>query len=475
MSATINTNLSSLTAQRNQSRSQNDLSTAITRLSSGLRINSAKDDAAGLAISERFTSQIRGLNQAARNANDGISLAQTAEGALGSISSNLQRVRELAVQSANASNSSSDRAAMQIEVGQLVQEIDRVGKDTDFNGIKVLDGTFSAQNFQIGANVNQTIAITSIGSARTSSLGASAAASAAGGAMNGIALGAGALSINGSAIQAAADANPLVPGQTANSAYATAQAINASQGTVVAKANATVSTTSAPTTKTNTPAGGLSINGIQVGAVTGAADLPSQGAAMAVAINAISAASGVTATSSASGALTLTAADGRNIDINASPTASTNSGLATGTSYGTVSLSTSSTQGIVIAGTTAGLGATGFTAGVVPSTMTGTALSVIDISTVAGANTALASVDAALNTVNSSRASLGAMQNRLSSTVENLHTSSENMSSARSRIQDADFASETANLSRAQVLQQAGTAMIAQANQLPQQVLSLLR
>jgi len=141
MPQTINTNLSSLTAQRNASKTQNDLSTAINRLSSGLRINSAKDDAAGLAISERFTSQIRGLNQAARNANDGISLAQTAEGALGSIGSNLQRMRELAVQSANATNSASDRAALQQEVTQLASEVDRVATQTQFNGTNLIDGS----------------------------------------------------------------------------------------------------------------------------------------------------------------------------------------------------------------------------------------------------------------------------------------------------------------------------------------------
>jgi len=472
MSATINTNLPSLIAQRNQSRSQNDLSTAITRLSSGLRINSAKDDAAGLAISERFTSQIRGLNQAARNANDGISLAQTAEGALGSISSNLQRVRELAVQSANATNSSSDRAAMQIEVVQLVQEIDRVGAATDFNGVKLLDGTFAAQNFQIGANASQTIGIANIASARTTSLGASAAATITGSALNGTAFSNTALTINGTAIQAAKD-TPGTPGQTEFSAYAAAQAINASQGTVLATANATVSAPGAAPTAGSLAPGDLRINGIQVGAVTAGATPALQGAAVANAINAISAASGVTATSSTSGALTLTAADGRNIAVTATATGTTNSGLSTSTSYGSVSLSTSSTQGIVIAGTAPG--AAGLSAGVTASTITGTALSAVDVGTVAGANTALASVDAALSSVNLSRASLGAIQNRLSSTVENLHTSSENMSSARSRIQDADFAMETANLSRAQVLQQAGTAMIAQANQLPQQVLSLLR
>src|ERR1043165_3461379 len=173
MTQVINTNVLSLNAQRNLSTSGSSLATALQRLSSGLRINSAKDDAAGLAIAERFTTQIRGLNQAARNANDGISLSQTAEGALASISDNLQRMRELAVQSANATNSASDRAALQQEVAQLKAEIDRVASQTQFNGIYLLDGSFTAQQFQVGANAGQTITVAGITSARASALGAS--------------------------------------------------------------------------------------------------------------------------------------------------------------------------------------------------------------------------------------------------------------------------------------------------------------
>ena len=473
MPSTINTNLNSLTAQRNQSKSQNDLTTAISRLSSGLRINSAKDDAAGLAISERFTSQIRGLNQAARNANDGISLAQTAEGALGSIGSNLQRIRELSVQSANATNSASDRAALQTEVKQLVEEIDRVGSQTSFNGTKLIDGTFAAQKFQIGANSNETIPITSISSARTAALGVSDTASKAGVAITaGTKLAAvGDLKLNGVDIQAATAGTANAIGQATSSAYSTAQAINASQSAVVATADATTTTTTVAVGAFNP--GDLKINGIDVGAVAAGGTVTAQGDNVAAAINAVSAASGVTA-SNAAGVLTLTAADGSNITTVANAAAQTGTGLAaTNTVFGTVSLSSSSPAGITVAGNVANAG--GFSAGLSASTKTGTAVSKIDISTVAGANTALASVDAALNSVNSSRASLGAIQNRFSSTIENLQTTGENLSASRSRIQDADFAAETANLSRAQVLQQAGTAMIAQANQLPQQVLSLLR
>jgi flagellin len=470
MPAIINTNLSSLTAQRNSNKSENDLTSAINRLSSGLRINSAKDDAAGLAIAERFTSQIRGLNQAARNANDGISLAQTAEGALGSIGANLQRIRELSVQSANATNSGTDRAALQQEVAQLVAEIDRVGSQTQFNGINLLDGSFSAQNFQVGANANQTITISSLASTR-SSLGASFSANGAGAAVGATALIAGALNLNGVDINAAV-AGPAA-GQTADTAYAVANAINSTQSTVVATANATTVTGAVPTTFTATAAGAITVNGVALGAVAAGGAAPAQGANLAAAFNAVSAASGVTATASATGVLTLTALDGRNVVLAGAGVTAANTGLTAGTTRGTVSLSTTSTLGITIAGSAPANG--GFTAGSTAAALTGTALSVIDVSSVAGANTALASVDAALTTINSERAKLGAIQNRFSSTVSNLQTTSENLSASRSRIQDADFAAETAMLSRAQVLQQAGNAMIAQANQLPQQVLQLLR
>jgi flagellin len=471
MPQTINTNLASLTAQRNSSNTQNDLSTAINRLSSGLRINSAKDDAAGLAIAERFTAQVRGLNQAARNANDGISLAQVAEGALGSISGNLQRIRELAIQSANSTNSASDRVALQQEVAQLIAEVDRVGAQTQFNGLNLLDGSFTAQQFQVGANANQTISISGIASARATALGVSYSATVTGGAVTATALVAGAVTINGTSIQAATAGASA--GQTAASAWAVAQAINGSQSTVVATANATTVTGGNPAAAGAIAANAFQINGINIGAIAAGADVPGQGANVAAAINLVSAATGVTATAAAGGAVTLTAIDGRNIDIAGTVT---NTGLTVATNRGTVTLTNanaSTTTGIAIAGTAPANG--GFTAGTTVGTATGAAISVLDISSVNGANIALASVDAALTQINGERAKLGAIQNRFSSTIQNLQTSAENQAAARSRIQDADFAAETAALSRAQVLQQAGTAMIAQANQLPQQVLQLLR
>jgi len=469
MAQIINTNVSSLTAQRNANRTQNELATAIARLSSGLRINSAKDDAAGLSISDRMTAQIRGTNQAARNANDGISLAQVAEGALASVTSNLQRMRELAVQSANATNSASDRAALQQEVAQLTTEIDRVATQTQFNGLNLLDGTFTAQQFQVGANAGQTITIAGIPSSRTTALGINYTASVNGGATT-AALNAGDLTLNGIAVGASSAGTAA--GQSADSAWSIAQAINASQATVLARANATTVTGAAPTAGAIV-AGTVQINGVDIGGVAAGGSAAAQGAAVAAAINAVSAASGVTATANAgTGAITLSAADGRNIVVAG---IQTNTGLTNATTRGTVSLSTSSVnaQSITVGGTAPA--SAGLTAGTTASTITGTAISLLDISTVGGANAALTSIDSALQTIDSTRAALGAVQNRFSATIENLQTASENLSASRSRIQDADFAAETAALSRAQVLQQAGTAMVAQANQLPQLVLQLLK
>ena len=472
---TINTNLASLTAQRNQNKTQNELQTAIARLSSGLRINSAADDAAGLAIADRFTSQINGLNQAARNANDGISLAQTAEGGLAAIGDNLQRIRELAVQSANATNSASDRASLQLEVSQLTAEIDRVATQTQFNGTNLLDGSFTAKAFQVGANVGQTITVSSITNARTSALGVfqgfSLANQSIGTASNtaaaltvtvgsGSAVALGTVAVDAKAIAAAIN-NGNVAGLSAT-ANATAVAAGTSAAASSASGNAT-----------------FTVNGvaITIAGVTGAGALAQNRANAVAAINAQSAATGVTATDTGSG-VSLAAADGRNIVTSYTAGGFTGSGVAdfglgaAGTTGATVNINYAAptgTSGNVVFAQTAGLNSTTAIAA------TGTALNAIDVSSVAGANAALASVDAALATVDSGRASLGAIQNRFSSTVDNLQTTSDNLSASRSRIQDADFAQETANLSRAQVLQQAGTAMVAQANQLPQQVLQLLR
>ena len=469
----INTNVASLTAQRNLNSSQNALSTSLQRLSSGLRINSAKDDAAGLAISERFTAQIRGLNQAARNANDGISLAQTAEGALSQVSNNLQRIRELAVQSANASNSSTDRAALQAETAQLIQEIDRVGSTTAFNGVKLLDGTFTNQNFQVGADANQTISISSISSSRTTALGASYSATTTSSAVNTTAISAGNVTINGVAIVDSVSDGVSTASATA-SAKAKATAINATSGTgVTATANATaVAGTSMVTAALM---GTITINGVTTASTTvGGGTLAADRIAITSAINAVSAATGVIATNTGADAtgVTLAAADGRNVVHSFTTLTAAATGVgAAATTLGTITLSSTGTSGITAGGTVAIIGSPTSAS----STQTGTAVSALDISSVSGANTAITSIDAALATISSSRSSLGAYQNRFASVVANVQETSDNLTASRSRIQDADFAAETASLTRNQVLQQAGVAILAQANAVPNQVLALLR
>ena len=471
MPHTINTNISSLTAQRNSNRTQNDLSTAIQRLSSGLRINSAKDDAAGLAISDRMTAQIRGINQAARNANDGISLAQVAEGALGSASGNLQRMRELAVQSANATNSTSDRAALQQEVAQLATEIDRVATQTQFNGLNLLDGTFTAQQFQVGANAGQTITVASIANSRASVLGK----------FNGFQLTAQAI---GTATATAAAKSVSVGGTSyslgtiSNDAKALAAAFNnAGIGGMTVTANAAVQNAATQTLNGSAVLGNVTLTvGTTPITFANANNAGTNRSNAVTAINAQSAVTGVVAADTGSG-ISLTAADGRNITTAFTDTGTTGAtvadfGLAaTGTVGGTLNMTYAAPAGV--SGNVTFTGA--FNPGTQNIASTGTSIAAVDISTVAGANAALLAVDSALSDISSSRAALGAVQNRFSSTIENLQTTGENLSASRSRIQDADFAMETANLSRAQVLQQAGTAMIAQANQLPNQVLQLLK
>jgi flagellin len=471
----INTNIASLNAQRNLNRSQDALSISLQRLSTGLRINSARDDAAGLAIAERFTTQIRGLDQAVRNANDGISLAQTAEGALGEITNNLQRIRELAVQSANATNSASDRTALQTEVAQLISEVDRVAQTAKFNGVSLLDGSFTSQQFQVGADANQTINISSIASARTTALGASFSATTASAAdVNATATNGANVAINGVSVLASVDDGLSFAGGD-YSALSKVTAINATGITnVSASIVAADHTAASNVTDAALASNDLIINGVDVGVVAATGTVDGTGAAIEAKINTLSAATGVIASYDAAGdELTLTAADGRNITVTSTAAGDTASGFAAGTNTytGRVSITSSGNTGVTTTGTAAILGTPADAA----ASATGTAVSLLDIGTVNGANTAIASVDAALTAVTSSRASLGAFQNRFSSVVNSLQTTSENLTASRSRIQDADFAKETASLTRAQILQQAGIAILAQANALPQNVLALLR
>ena len=472
MAQVINTNLLSLNAQRNLSTSGSQLQTALERLSSGLRINSAKDDAAGLAISQRFTTQIKGLGVAIRNASDGISLSQTAEGALASVTENLQRIRELSVQSANSTNSSTDRAALQAEVTQLSAEIDRVATQTNFNGLNLLDGSFAAQQFQVGANAGQTIGISQINSARSSALGQFAGYS-----LTNQSIGTASNTAVATTVTIGGVATSL--GTIATDAKALASAINASgvSGlTATANATAVAAGTSAAASSASGSAT-VTVNGlaITVAGVTGAGALSGNRASAVAAINAQSAVTGVSASDTGAG-VSLAAADGRNITVAYAAGTFTGSGVAdfglgaAATTGATVNIAykapTGVTGNVVFAGAFANTTAVG---------STGTAVSAVDISTLAGANAALSGIDAALSSVASSRATLGAIQNRFESTISNLQTAVENLSASRSRILDADFASETAALTKAQILQQAGTAILAQANSVPQNVLTLLR
>jgi flagellin len=510
MASTINTNIASLTAQRNLSMSQASLQTSMQRLSSGLRINSAKDDAAGLAISDRMTSQIRGLNQASRNANDGISLSQVAEGAMGSISANLQRIRELAVQSANGTNSASDRAALQQEVAQLKSEIARVAGQTEFNGLKLLDGSFTTQQFQVGANANQTIGV-SVASALATDMGNNkVSTSLTSPTISTPTLSAGPLStpanvvtaINGFATQtltisgngAVKATDPAVGTLASSSAKKIATAVNAF--------TADTGVTAVPTNKATiyglvqTGSVQFELMGANATPITISATVSSLTdlSGMAQAINSQTGSTNITATADKSGNLVLTNTTGDDIRVGnlsgagAGLTGATivgvdNTAVGAGTTFGDATAATTSVA--TIGGSVTFNSSNGFTTSsnaygtlIKDAASSGSSLSAVanvDISTSAGATDALLTIDAALSTVSSNRAQLGAVQNRFLTTIDNLNTTSENLSASRSRIQDADFAMETANLSRTQILQQAGTAMVAQANQLPQGVLALLR
>nr|WP_326527852.1 flagellin [Rhodoferax sp.] len=514
MSSTINTNISSLTAQRNLSMTSSSLSTAIQRLSSGLRINSAKDDAAGLAISERFTGQIRGMNQAARNANDGISLAQTAEGALGSAGTILQRVRELAVQSANATNSASDRAALNAEVGQLTAELDRIAKTTQFNGTNLLDGSFGSAIFQVGANANQTITATSAnfstnkyGNNRIGSVVAATAGSVGdlvtGSTADAVASSSGAAAAITSRITApgtitvsgATGSGAAIAVAASSSAKTVAAQINAQAGTTGVTASARTeidATTFIPSSSYSLQVTSDNSTAVTVAFSVGATGNTADGLAAAIqAFNDKSSQTGVTAKLNIAGTgVTLTNASGNDILIGnqsaagslitvgavaAVPGSGGGAVLPANGIYvtGSLTLDSDKTFGIAATGAQAVVGTGYFKAAVAGSQLQ--AANTLDVSTVDAATRTLSTVDAALSAVNGQRANYGALQSRFDTTISNLRTTAENLSASRSRIQDADFAQETANLSRAQILQQAGTAMVAQANQIPQGVLALLK
>lgn len=577
MGLVVNTNIASINAQRQLSSSGADLDQASERLASGKRINSAADDAAGLAIANRQTSQIRGLDQAIRNANDGISLIQTAEGALDATTNILQRVRELSVQSANGIYSDTDRATLNAEVEQLTSELDRIAESTSFNGQKILDGSLGTLSLQVGSEAGDNIDIAVQGFS-ASSLGGTAGGDVVGTAASGGTLAAALaeldnastdfMTINGqdvgiltnaavgasladkldtinknvSGVEASAFVEAIATGDgdgiirgaervtltvalqdgssntieiantgslkevaaqindkggsviqasinddgrlvlnsdvgasigVADTTVDAADALGIAVGTTQAQLSFAITdssvksvdiafTTTAPgtitnigvqertagdvtgiagTTETALAAGDLVINGIEIGAVASNSTAGTQTELQVTAINAKSDQTGVVA-SNAGAILTLNSVDGSEISIDFAAT-----NAAVGTATGLIETNNAG-QGNTVAD--------------------------IDISTQAGATEALDVIDAALEQINSQRADLGAINNRLDFTVSNLSNVSENTSAARSRIMDADFASETAELSRAQVLQQASQAILAQANARPQQVLSLL-
>lgn len=503
----IGTNVASLNAQRNLNESQGTLARSLQRLSTGLRINSARDDAAGLAISERFTSQIRGLNQAIRNANDGISLAQTAEGALSQTSENLQRIRELALQAANATNSSSDRQALQSEVNALQQEITRVADTTQFNGQTILDGSFSEQLFQVGANVNETIAV-SVRAAGASDLAnysvAGSNATANQGLGSATTAAATLATANGVAAQTVtfntgdgAQTLALTAGMTAQQIAA---ATNGANGPTGISATATTSATLGTLSDAGTVSFSLGSTGGNAKTITAVVSDANDLTSLADAINSESGTTGVSATLGADlSSITLKNAKGEDItiaDFTHSDTAAGAETIAvTGADGNAVTLSENETpatdaDSTRVAGTVTFNSASAFSA---ESSVANTAGSIfgvaatievnassstvadIDISDVDGALAALSIVDSALTNIVGQRASLGAVQNRFESAISNLATTVENASAARSRIRDADFAAETAALTRAQILQQAGLSVLSQANANPQNVLALLQ
>ena len=493
MGQVINTNIASLTSQRSLNRSQGMQQQAMARLSSGLRINSAKDDAAGLAISERMTAQVRGLTQATRNANDGVSMAQTAEGSLNAAGDMLQRIRELAVQSANASNSASDRQALNAEVNQLASELDRIAQTASFNNQKLLDGSQTTSTFQVGANANESITVTT-GNFRTTAygnfrIGAQVDAGAttpdadlvAGSTATAIASNAAATSrvagglvtINGAAGSAG------VTVAAGASAKTVAQQINAQTGSTGVTASAITRMDATALTAGGSYALAITSNNstaVNI-AFTVGATVNADGLASAVnAFNDVSGKTGVTAKLNQAGTgITLTNSAGENINVvNNSATAGitiggTAAAAAGGAVVGTGQLALDSDKSFNVVAAVA----TDFFALTNSSQLQ--AVSKLDVTSVGAANRSLSIVDSALSAINSQRANFGAAQSRFESTIANNQVMSENLSAARSRIQDADFAVETSNLSRAQILQQAGTAMLAQANATTQNVLSLLK
>jgi flagellin len=446
MSLVLNTNLSSLVAQNSLTSSGSQLATALQQLSSGLRVNTAADDAAGYAISQSMTSQIDGINQAARNANDGVSLAQTAAGALQEVVNDLQTMRDLAVQSLNATNSGTDRLDLNAQFQQLKLDVDSVANQTQFNGVNLLDGTFQGASFQVGANAGQTITVASIGSSKTTNIGQYYA---------------GVASTAGATVKTAAGTT-LTAGTGTAGTYNAANLAGATDiGTAVSGATVTLSVDVDGTIYT-TPA--ITLSG------TASTDLKS----IAAAINqAVSPAGSIVATVNAAGtgiSFSGTAAAGSGHLISTSVVGATDASGNAVTLTGaqkTAALTDLGVDSSDTVGTYTNAGTT--------TTTTASTLSTLDVNSVDNSNLVLISIDNALQQLATSSAQLGAYQNRFEAAITGLTTNSTNLTSARSQIQDTDYAHTTSQLAKAQILQQASTAMVAQANTIPQNILTLLQ
>ncbi len=414
MSLVLNTNIDSLVAQNNLTASGSQLATALQQLSSGLRVNTAADDAAGYAIAQGMTSQINGLNQASQNANDGVSLAQTASGALSEVVNDLQTMRDLAVESLNATNSSSDRTDLNAQFQQLAADINNVAANTQFNGVNLLNGSFQGADFQVGANVGQIISVSSIASAATDAIG-----------------------------------NFYTTGAGTGNTYTAADVTDGDQVSL------SVALTLANGSTENVDAGSITLTGDQ------STDL----ANIASALNqALGSSYGIVATVDSSGSIDLSTSDA------SAQTAAITLTNGTAAAGGT---DTETLADLGVAGSYA-LGSAGSTA-TPPTGNAASTLANTDVLSVDDSNLVLISIDNALQQLATTSADLGAYQNRFQASITGLNTDSTNLTSAKSAIVDTDYAAATSNLSQAQILQQAGTAMVAQANEIPQNILTLLQ
>ena len=440
MSLVLNTNIDALVAQNSLTSSGSQLASALQQLSSGLRINTAADDAAGFAIAQGMTSQINGLNQAAQNANDGVSLAQTASGAMQEVVNDLQSMRDLAVESLNASNSASDRTDLNAQFEQLMNDINSVSSQTQFNGVNLLDGSFQGATFQVGANAGQSITIGAISSSSSSAIGN---------------YNTGALSVAGT-VKTAAGATITTTAGTAGAYNATNLAASTDLGTAVAGASVTLSVSVDGTSYTTNA---VTLSGTQ------STDLKS----IAAAVNqALSSAGGIVATvDSTAGTIVLSgtpiAGSGHvvNFSVSSATDAAGNAVTAGANTLQDLGVDSSDVVGAYVTGGSA--------------SPTVNHLSGLDVKTVDNSNLTLISIDNALQQLATSSANLGAYQNRFQAAITGLNTDSTNLSAAKSSIVDADYAQATSNLSKAQILQQASTAMVAQANTIPQNILTLLQ